>query len=82
MYEANTWLWNFGQPQPPEPQASVASLSAAKTEKICKRSQCRVQLQRAPGRRGPGKPPRVLLRLMQTYDMYIPVIYLSYPLDQ
>ena len=41
-----------------------------------------VQLQRAPGRPGPGKPPRVLLRLMQTYDMYIPVIYLSYPLDQ
>ena len=40
-----------------------------------------VQLQRAPGR--PGKPPRVLLRLMQRYDMYyIPVIYLSYPLDQ
>ncbi len=39
-----------------------------------------VQLQRAPGRL--GKPPRVLLRLMQTYDMYIPVIYLSYPLDQ
>ena len=41
-----------------------------------------VQLQRAPGRPWPGKPPRVLLRLMQTYDMYIPVIYLSYPLDQ
>ncbi len=39
MYEANTWLRNFGQPQQPEP--SVASLSVAKTEKICKRSQCR-----------------------------------------
>ena len=38
MYEANTWLWNFGQPQP---EPSVASLSVAKTEKICKRSQCR-----------------------------------------
>jgi hypothetical protein len=36
VYEANTWLWNFGRPQP-----SVASLSVAKTEKICKRSQCR-----------------------------------------
>ena len=35
---ANTWLWNFGQPQP---EPSVASLSVAKTEKICKRSQCR-----------------------------------------
>ena len=82
MYEANTWLWNFGQPQPPEP--SVSSLSAAKTEKICKRSQCTGAAERTPGRPGPGKPPRVLLslRLMQTYDMYIPVIYLSYPLDQ
>jgi hypothetical protein len=39
VYEANTWLWNFGQPQP-EP-TSVASLSVAKTEKICKRSQCK-----------------------------------------
>ncbi len=39
MYEANTWLWNFGQPQP-EP-TKVASLSVAKTEKISKRSQCR-----------------------------------------
>ena len=39
MYEANTWLWNFGQPQP-EP-TSVASLSVAKTEKNCKSSQCR-----------------------------------------
>ncbi len=40
MYEANAWLWNFGQPQP---EPSVASLSVAnlKTEKICKRSQCR-----------------------------------------
>ena len=81
MYEANTWLWNFGQPQT---EPSVASLPVAKTEKICKRSHCSagVQLQRAPRRPGPGKPPRVLLRLMQTYDMYIPVIYLSYPLDQ
>jgi hypothetical protein len=35
VYEANTWLWNFGQPQP---DPSVASLSVAKTEKICKRS--------------------------------------------
>ena len=36
VYEVNTWLWNFGRPQP-----RVASLSVAKTEKICKRSQCR-----------------------------------------
>ncbi len=32
VYEMNTWLWNFGRPQP-----SVAGLSVAKTEKICKR---------------------------------------------
>jgi hypothetical protein len=36
VYDGNTCLWNFGWPQP-----SVASLSVAKTEKICKRSQCR-----------------------------------------
>jgi hypothetical protein len=32
VYEVNTWLWNFGRPQP-----RVASLSVAKTEKIHKR---------------------------------------------
>ena len=32
VYEVNTWLWNFGLPQ-----ARVASLSVAKTEKIRKR---------------------------------------------
>jgi hypothetical protein len=32
VYEVNTWLWNFGLPQP-----CVANLSFAKTEKICKR---------------------------------------------
>jgi hypothetical protein len=32
VYEVNTWLWNFGRPQP-----RVASLSVAKTEKIRKR---------------------------------------------
>jgi hypothetical protein len=31
---------------------------------------------------GLASPPRVLLRLMQTYDMYITVIYMSYPFDQ
>ncbi len=29
VYEINTWLWNFGRPQP-----RVGSLSVAKTEKI------------------------------------------------
>jgi hypothetical protein len=32
VYEVNTWLWNFGRPQP-----RVASLSVAKTENIRKR---------------------------------------------
>ena len=39
-----------------------------------------VLLQRAPGR--PGGPTRVLPRLLLTYDMHIPVIYLSYYLGQ
>ena len=79
MYEANTWLWNFGQLQP---EPSVASLSVAKTEKICKRSQCRGAAAKSAWKTRARQAPRVLLRLMQTYDMYIPVIYLSYPLDQ
>ena len=79
MYEANTWLWNFGQPQP---EPSVASLSVAKTEKICKRSRCRGHGAAAKSAWETRQAPRVLLRLMQTYDMYIPVMYQSYPLDQ
>ena len=39
-----------------------------------------VLLQRAPGR--PGGLARVLPRLLLTYDMHIPVIYLSYYLGQ
>jgi hypothetical protein len=33
IYKINTWLWNFGLPQP-----SVGCLSAAKTEKILRKS--------------------------------------------
>ena len=33
VYEINTWLWNFGRPQP-----SVGGLSVAKTEKIRRKS--------------------------------------------
>ncbi len=33
IYEINTWLWNFGRPQP-----SVGGLSVSKTEKIRRKS--------------------------------------------
>jgi hypothetical protein len=34
VYEINTWLWNFGLPQP-----SVGGLSVSKTEKIKRKSE-------------------------------------------
>ena len=33
VYEINTWLWNFGRPQP-----RVGGLSVVKTEDICRRA--------------------------------------------
>jgi len=40
VYEVNTWLWNFGRPQP-----RVAGLSVAATQKIRKR--CRGEAAKA-----------------------------------
>jgi hypothetical protein len=72
VYEVNTWLWNFGRPL----------LSVAKTEKICKRSWCRGAAAKSAWETVTRQAPNSALRLMQTYDMHIPVIYLSYPLEQ
>ncbi len=33
FYETNTWMWNFGRPQP-----RIGGLSVAKTERILKKS--------------------------------------------
>ena len=75
MYEANTWLWNFGQPQP---EPSVASLSVAKTEKICKRSQCRGAAAKSAwktrARQAPKSAAEADADIWHVYSCHIPVI--------
>ena len=75
MYEANTWLWNFGQPQP---EPSVASLSVAKTEKICKRSQCRGAAAKSAWktrvRQAPKSAAEADADIWHVYSCHIPVI--------
>ena len=63
VYEINTWLWNFGRPQP-----RVGGLSVAKTERLGRpgRPESAVQLK------------RTRKRPVERYDMHIPGIYLSY----
>ena len=73
MYETNTWLWNFGRPQP-----SVASLSVAKTEKICKRSQCRGAAAKSAwktrARQAPKSAAEADADIWHVYSCHIPVI--------
>ena len=66
VYGVNTWLWNFGLPQP-----RVACLSVAKAEKI--RKKCRGAAAQSAWET--LLAASVQPRLMLTYDMYIPVIY-------
>jgi hypothetical protein len=76
VYEANTWLWNFGQPQP---EPSIASLSVAKSEKICKRSQCRGAAAKSAwktrARQAPKSAAEALKALNEncTYGRHIPL---------
>ncbi len=37
VYEINTWLWNFGRPQP-----RIGGLSVAKTERICREARSEI----------------------------------------
>ena len=70
VYEVNTWLWNFGQPQP-----RVAGLSVAKTEKIRKR--CRVDAAKSAWetRRAQKRAAKANADIWYTYTCHIPVIY-------
>ncbi len=76
MYEVNTWLWIFGQPQP-----SVAALSVAKTLMISKRCMGAAAKSWEAGLSSKSTA-EADAESLQTYDMYIPVIYLSYSLGQ
>ena len=67
VYEINTWLWNFGRPQP-----RVGCLSVAKTEKIRRKS-----WSEASKRGWATKKARTWLQhgICKVYTMYIPSIY-------
>ena len=67
VYEINTWLWNFGRPQP-----HVGGLSVAKTEKIRRKSRSE-----ASKRGWATKKARTWLPhgICIVYTMYIPGIY-------
>ena len=75
VYEVNTWLWNFGRPQP-----RVAGLSVAKkkTKKISKRCRGAAAKSAWETQQASKRAAEADAESLQTYDMYIPVIYLSY----
>jgi hypothetical protein len=66
-YEINTWLWNFGRPQP-----RVGGHSVAKTEKILRKSRSEAS------KRG-WATKRLASDLRMVYVWYIHGIYLIYP---
>jgi hypothetical protein len=71
VYEVNTWLWNFGRPQP-----RVAGLSVAATQKIRKR--CRGEAAKAAwktrqARKSAAAEAQVADDIWQAYTWYIPV---------
>ncbi len=66
VYEINSWLWNFGRPQP-----RIGGLSVAKPKGYAD----------SPGLKRPGavqRPKRPGSVLLTRYDKHIPGIYLSY----
>ncbi len=70
IYEINTWLWNFGRPQP-----SVGCLSVAKTERILRKSQSEAS-KRGWATKLACKWPSYGICLVYTW--YIPGIFLVY----
>jgi hypothetical protein len=71
-YEINTWLWNFGRPQP-----RVGGLLVVKTQEIRRRS--RSETSHALGRPGrPGSAPPTRRspaeEIWHSYTIHIPVI--------
>ena len=61
VYEINTWLWNFGRPQP-----RVGGLSVAKTEKIRRKSRSEASKR--------GWATRLAPDFRMVYAQYIPGI--------
>ena len=69
VYEVNTWLWNFGRPQP-----RVASLSVAKTEKIRKRCRAAAAKSAWETRRARKRAAEADTDIWHVYSCHIPVI--------
>jgi hypothetical protein len=71
VYEINTWLWNFGRPQP-----RVSGLSVAKTEKIRRKSRSDAA-KRAWATKRPGLSSDWNINgIYMVYTWYIPRISL------
>ncbi len=74
VYEINTWLWNFGRPQP-----RVGGLSVAKTEKIRRKSRSEASKRGWATKRARNWPS---YGIYLKYTWYIPGISLVYPVRQ
>ena len=66
-FTINTWLWNFGRPQP-----RIGGLSVAKTEGV--HSQSRTESARRAAETRKARK-RAVDQIWQTYTWYLPVIY-------
>jgi len=71
VYEINTWLWNFGRPQP-----RMGGLSVAKTEKLRRKSRSEASKRGWATKRARKWPSH---GICVVYTWYIPRIYLVYP---
>ncbi len=67
VYEINTWLWNFGRPQP-----RISGLSVAKTEGVRRQSRSETARRGAETKKA---RKRAVDQIWQTYTWYLPVIY-------
>ena len=74
VYEINTWLWNFGRPQP-----RVGDLSVAKTEKLRRKSRSEASKRGWATKRARKWPSHGICIV---YTWYIPRIYRVYPVWQ
>ncbi len=66
VYKINTWLWNFGRPQP-----RIGGLSVAQTERIRRQSRSETSRRAAEAKKA---RKRAVDHIWQTYTWYLPVI--------
>ena len=66
VYEINTWLWNFGRPQP-----RIGGLSVAKIEGVSSQSRTESARRAAETRKA---RKRAVDQIWQVYTWYLPVI--------